>query len=67
MVSRLMRSVCDREIKQRSQRSVSGWVTKNLLSRACFKRHVKAFTVNANPHWVWLVNACTPAVGTLIG
>jgi hypothetical protein len=40
------------EVKQRPQRSVVGWVTKNALSRAplCFGRHVKqlvptAFTV----------------------
>jgi hypothetical protein len=31
------------EVKQRSQKWVIGWVTKNLLSRAppCFGRHVK--------------------------
>jgi hypothetical protein len=49
-VSALRRAIA--EAKQRSQRSVIGWVKKKLLSRAppCFGRHVKplvpaAFTV----------------------
>jgi hypothetical protein len=40
MVQRSISSIA--EVKQRSQRSVVGWVTKNLLSRAppCFGWHV---------------------------
>ncbi|RVE44077.1 hypothetical protein evm_011270 [Chilo suppressalis] len=39
----LARSAAIVEVKQLSQWSVIGWVTKNLLSRAspCFGRHVK--------------------------
>jgi hypothetical protein len=67
----VVRSASIVEVQQRSQRSVTGWVTKTLNSRAssCFGRHVKplvpaVFAVHQNPQIrigpVWWVKAQLP-------